>query len=81
MIKLKNNSWSCKAQLTPKVEGVDMTPDFTFQQNETDAVFPRALAREHNYFVGSWARPDFGRRSSEGCLVELDYKYDIDLME
>ena len=51
-------------KLTAKVQGVNTTADFTFQQNETDAVFLMRLAREHNYIcrvVGKelhFARPD-----------------------
>jgi len=49
--------------LTPKVQGVDATADFTFQQNETDAVFLMRLAREHNYFCRVVGKElHFGRR-------------------
>lgn len=50
-------------KLKAEVQGVDATADYTFQQNETDAVFLMRLAREHNYFcriVGSELH--FGRR-------------------
>ncbi len=37
--------------MTPVVEGVDSSPTHTFQDNETDAVFLRNLAKDHHYFV------------------------------
>ena len=76
---VKTIAGRAKPKLTPKVEGVDTTPDFTFQQNETDAVFLMRLAREHNYFCRIVGKElHFGRRGvAKGAPVELDYKYDI----
>lgn len=49
--------------LDAKVQGVDSTADFTFQQNETDAVFLMRLAREHNYYCRVVGKElHFGRR-------------------
>jgi hypothetical protein len=68
-----------KPSLKAKVEGVDTTADFTFQQGETDAMFLMRLAREHNYIcrvVGKelhFARPD----SSYGTAVEIDYAKEV----
>lgn len=65
--------------LTPKVQGVDATADFTFQQNETDAVFLMRLAREHNYFCRVVGKElHFGRRDlSYGSPVKLTYGHEV----
>ncbi|MEL6350109.1 MAG: hypothetical protein AAFV53_43820, partial [Myxococcota bacterium] len=65
--------------LTAKVQGVDATADYTFQQNETDAVFLMRLAREHNYYcrvVGSELH--FGRRDlAYGSPVKVSWGVDL----
>ena len=60
---VKTIAGRAKPSLTAKVQGVDATADFTFQQNETDAVFLMRLAREHNYYCRVVSKElHFGRR-------------------
>ena len=68
-----------KPSLTPKVQGVDATPEVTFQQNETDAVFLMRLAREHNYYCRVVSKElHFGRRDlAYGAPVTLTWPDDF----
>jgi phage protein D len=68
-----------KPSLTPKVQGVDATPEVTFQQNETDAVFLMRLAREHNYYCRVVAKElHFGRRDmAYGTAVTIAWQQDF----
>ncbi|MBM74780.1 MAG: hypothetical protein CMK59_05220 [Proteobacteria bacterium] len=77
---VKTIAGRAKPSLSAKVEGVDTTPDFTFQQNESDAVFLMRLAREHNYYCRVVGKElHFGRRgTSSGSPLELDFKQNID---
>jgi hypothetical protein len=64
-----------KPSLTPKVQGVKATAAFTFQQNETDAIFLMRLAREHNYYCRVIGKElHFGRRDMVSGSVEVDYQ-------
>jgi phage protein D len=68
-----------KPSLTPKVQGIDATPEVTFQQNETDAVFLMRLAREHNYYCRVVAKElHFGRRDmAYGAAVTIAWHNDF----
>ena len=68
-----------KPSLTPKVQGVDATPEVTFQQNETDAVFLMRLAREHNYYCRVVSKElHFGRRDlAYGSPVTITWPDDF----
>lgn len=60
--------------LTAKVQGVKSTADFTFQQNETDALFLMRLAREHNYYCRVIGKElHFGRRDMVSGSIDVDY--------
>jgi len=76
---VKTIAGRAKPSLTAKVQGVDATADFTFQQNETDAVFLMRLAREHNYFCRVVGKElHFGRRDlAYGSPVELMFGEDL----
>jgi hypothetical protein len=75
---VKTIAGRAKPSLTPKVQGVDTTADFTFQQGETDAVFLMRLAREHNYFCRVLGKElHFGRRDKASGSVDLDYPKDV----
>ncbi len=65
--------------LTAKVQGVDATADYTFQQNETDAVFLMRLAREHNYYCRVVGKElHFGRRDlAYGTAVTISWNVDL----
>ncbi|MEC8379823.1 MAG: hypothetical protein VXZ96_05855 [Myxococcota bacterium] len=63
-----------KPSLTAKVHGVKGTPAFTFQQNETDALFLMRLARENNYYCRVIGKElHFGRRDMVSGSLNLDY--------
>ena len=68
-----------KPSLKAVVQGVDATADFTFQQNETDAVFLMRLAREHNYFCRVVGKElHFGRRDlAYGSPVKLTFGEEV----
>jgi phage protein D len=76
---VKTIAGRAKPSLTAKVQGVSSTANFTFQQNETDAVFLMRLAREHNYFCRVVGKElHFGRRDvAYGAAVKLNYVEDV----
>lgn len=76
---VKDIAGRAKPSLTPKVQGIDATPEVTFQQNETDAVFLMRLAREHNYYCRVVAKElHFGRRDlAYGSPVKITWGVDF----
>ncbi|MFT4976223.1 MAG: hypothetical protein ACI8S6_002119 [Myxococcota bacterium] len=76
---VKTIAGRAKPSLTVKAQGVDATADFTFQQNETDAVFLMRLAREHNYFCRVVGKElHFGRRDlAYGSPVTVTFGEDL----
>lgn len=75
---VKTIAGRAKPSLTAKVQGVDTTTDFTFQQGETDALFLMRLAREHNYYCRVTGKElHFGRRDLTKGKVKLEYAKDV----
>ena len=75
---VKTIAGRAKPSLTAKVQGVSTTPDFTFQQGETDALFLMRLAREHNYYCRVVGKElHFGRRDMTKGSLELSYHQDV----
>jgi phage protein D len=75
---VKTIAGRAKPSLTAKVQGVNSTADFTFQQGETDALFLMRLAREHNYYCRVVGKElHFGRRDLTKGKIKLNYKKDI----
>jgi len=75
---VKTIAGRAKPSLDAKVQGVNSTADFTFQQGETDALFLMRLAREHNYYCRVVGKElHFGRRDLTKGKIKLNYKKDI----
>jgi len=64
--------------LTPVVEGVDGTAELELQNNESDGLFLRRLAKQNNYYLRVLdGELHFGRKEGSGAAVEVDMVADV----